>query len=72
LTSDATLRLAWSATGGSDPDDFEPIARLQSQPGATTVQLPAREDGTWLIWFVDLPADGDDYSASISEVRFRP
>jgi hypothetical protein len=72
LTSDATLRLAWSATGGSDPDDFEPIARLQSQPGATTVQLPPREDGTWLIWFVDLPADGDDYSASISEVRFRP
>ncbi|HJR91610.1 MAG TPA: hypothetical protein VJ938_04155 [Acidimicrobiia bacterium] len=72
LTSGATLRLAWSATGGTEPDDFETVARLQSQPGATSIQLPAREDGTWLIWFTDLPADGDDYSASLSEIRFRP
>lgn len=72
LTTGAALTLMWSEVGGSTPDEFEAIARLLSQPGATSIQLPARIDGTWLIWFTELPASGDDYSASLSEIRFRP
>lgn len=72
LTAGASLDLGWSASGGELPDDFERIASLQSQPGATSVQLPARSGGTWLIWFTDLPSNGSDYSASLSEIRFRP
>lgn len=72
LTAGATLEIGWSADGGVSPDDFEAVAGLQSQPGATTVQVPPRQDGTWLIWFTDLPSIGTDYSASLSEIRFRP
>ena len=72
LTTGTAVSLGWSVSGGSTPDDFESVARVVSQPGATSIQLPSRTDGTWLIWFTDLPAAGDDYSASLSEIRFRP
>lgn len=72
LTTGTALSLMWADGGGSALEDFDSIARLLSQPGATSVQLPVRTDGTWLIWFTDLPANGDDYSASLSEIRFRP
>lgn len=72
LASGASLELRWSDTGGEVPSDFEPVARIASQPGVTSIRLPARSDGTWLIWFTDLPGTSGDYMASLSEVRFRP
>ncbi len=72
LSSGASVEVRWSGARGNRPDDYERVARLFSQPGATTVQLPPRTDGTWLIWFTDLPPAGEDYSLSVSEVRFRP
>ncbi len=72
LTSGASVEVGWAATRGNRPDDYERVARLLSQPGVTTVQLPPRTGGTWLIWFTDLPPAGEDYSLSLSEIRFRP
>lgn len=72
LTSGTVLELRWSESAGAEPDDFEHVARLVAQPGASTVQLPPRRDGTWLVWLTDLPPVGDTFSASISEIRFRP
>lgn len=72
MTSGAAFDLRWAARSGSDPDDFELVARLLSQPGVTSIQLPPRTDGSWLIWFTDLPAVGADFSVSVSEIRFRP
>ena len=72
MTSGASFELRWSEDGGSRPEDFELIGRLLSQPGVTSIQLPDRVGGTWLLWFTDLPATGTDYSLSLSEIRFRP
>lgn len=72
LESGASLEVLWSPTGGESRDDFAPVGRLVSQPGATSIRLPPRTDGTWLIWFTDLPPTNGDYVASVSEVRLRP
>lgn len=72
LTPGTVFDLRWSGSDGNEPDDYEHVARLVAQPGASSVQLPPRRDGTWLVWMTDLPLVGDTYSASISEIRFRP
>lgn len=72
LSPGATLELAWAGDRGGDPADYERVARLLSQPGTTSVQLPNRRNGVWLIWFTDLPPSGDDFAASLAEIRFRP
>lgn len=72
MTSGASFELRWAEDGGSRPEDFELIGRLLSQPGVTSIQLPSRQGGTWLIWFTDLPATGADFSVAVSEIRFRP
>jgi hypothetical protein len=72
LSPGAVVELAWAEEAGDVPGDYDVVARLVSQPGASSIQLPARDGGTWLVWFTDLPQVGDTYSASISEVRFRP
>jgi hypothetical protein len=72
LGAGAALELRWAPQRFPLPEDYELIARIASQRGATTVRLPPRSGGTWLIWFVELPSRNGDYQASISELRFRP
>ena len=67
----ATLELRWAPGPRSSLDDYELVARLASQPGVTPMRVPVRENGTWLIWFTDLPPVDGDYLASVSEIRFR-
>lgn len=72
LTPGASLEARWSAVAGNGPDDYEVIGRFVSQPGTTSIRLPARRGGTWLIWFTDLPPVDGDYMASLAEIRLRP
>lgn len=71
LAVGATLELRWAPGPRSSLDDYELVARLASQPGVTPMRVPVRENGTWLIWFTDLPPMDGDFVASVSEVRFR-
>jgi serine/threonine protein kinase len=65
--------LYWSDSFFPQLDEWGRIAGAQAQPGVTMVDLPAREDGFWLVWLTDLPQHADgSYYASISEVRFLP
>lgn len=72
VTPGTSLLIGWATARSSEPADYERIVTLVAQPGNTTVQLPARTNGAWLIWLTDLPSEGSDYVASISEIRFRP
>ncbi|MFP3916076.1 MAG: protein kinase [Actinomycetota bacterium] len=67
----ASLELRWSEGPSDEFDDFVPVGRLVAQPGVTSLRLPPREDGTWLVWFTDLPEVDGDYVGEISELRFR-
>lgn len=71
LTSGASLEVRWSNTPTDDIEEFETVGRMVSQPGATSLRLPPRTDGTWLVWFTDLPPVEEDYMVSLSELRFR-
>ncbi len=72
LTPGTSFELRWAPGPGTDPEDYARVARALSHPGTTTIQLPARSGGTWLIWFTDIPSSGTDYMASLSMVRFWP
>ncbi|CAN5873355.1 protein kinase family protein [soil metagenome] len=72
LTPDTSFELRWARSRGPEPDDFDLIARAVSHPGTTSIQLPSRSNGTWLIWLTDLPPSGADYLASVSMIRFLP
>ncbi len=71
LTAGASLEIRWSSSPTDDIDAYETVGRMVSQPGATSLRLPPRESGTWLVWFTDLPPVDGDYMVSLSELRFR-
>lgn len=71
LASEARLEIRWAVARSQNLEHYEVIARVVSQPGITPIQLPPRENGTWLVWFTDLPPVDGDYVAAVSEVRFR-
>ena len=71
LTPATVFDLYWSADPDAAIGEWERIAGAQSPPGITSVDLPPRSNGHWLIWIVDLPQQSDGtYSSSIAEVRF--
>lgn len=73
LTRGTVFEIYWSDTFYAQPEDWVRVAGATAPPGVTFVDLPARDDGFWLIWFEDLPARADGFHyASIAEVRFRP
>ena len=72
MTAGVAYQLAWSPAQPEDPAAWEPIVTGRTAEGNTTLQLPPRPDGNWLLWLTDLPSpDGSDYSADIAEVCFR-
>lgn len=73
LTVGTRFDLYWSDVFTADLEQWDRIAGAQAPPGTTSIDLPSREDGFWLLWLRDLPqrADGTFYS-SIAEVRFLP
>jgi hypothetical protein len=71
LTTGTVFELYWSDDPEAEVSDWERIAGAQAHPGITSVDLPLRMDGHWLIWLVDLPQQSDGtFSSSMSEVRF--
>lgn len=73
LTVGTRFDLYWSDVLTADLEQWDRIAGAQAPPGTTSIDLPSRQGGFWLLWLRDLPqrADGTFYS-SIAEVRFLP
>lgn len=73
ITPQTRFEVRWSRQLVEDPDAWERMAGATASPSSTSVELPSRTDGFWLIWLLDLPAQGDGtYRASIAELRFLP
>lgn len=68
-----SYEIYWSDTYYAGLDGWDRVATGRTPPGTTTVHLPARDNGFWLIWLTELPLqpDGTYYSA-MSQVRFHP
>jgi hypothetical protein len=65
--------LYWS-TEIQPKENFQKWGRVAagiSDGGNLLVQLPARSDGVWLLWFTELPRQSDGFYGGIAEVRFR-
>jgi hypothetical protein len=57
------------------PDDFSIWKAIGSETvldGPSTLQLPDRDGGVWLLWLTDLPQQEGEFFTEISEVIFRP
>ncbi|HEY4584653.1 MAG TPA: hypothetical protein VIH32_03460 [Acidimicrobiia bacterium] len=71
LSPGTVFELYWSDQPGSTLADWERVAGAEAPPGTTSIDLPGRLNGHWLIWMVDLPQQPEGtYSSSIAEVRF--
>lgn len=71
LSPGTVFDLYWSGDASAALADWERIAGAQSPPGTTSIDLPGRPNGHWLIWMVGLPLQPDGtYSSSLAEVRF--
>jgi serine/threonine protein kinase len=65
------FEVRWSNQVLDDPSDWERIAAGRAPSGTTSIDLPDRLDGFWLIWMLELPRQSDGtYYAGISELRF--
>ena len=73
LSNGTAYTLMWASSLPADGiDGWERLASGQVSGERLTTQVPDREDGFWLLWFTDLPAQEDGFYASLSEVRFLP
>lgn len=71
MTEGTSFEIYWSAGPRGDLTGRDRIASASSSPGSTTIELPPRESGEWLIWLVVLSEVGDgSQRTAISEVRF--
>ncbi len=65
--------LGWAAQQASDPADWEIFVRGTLDAGATSLELPSRNAGVWLMWLVELPEqESGVYFSEIAEVTFGP
>lgn len=73
LTVNTRFDIYWADLFSTDLDQWQRIAGARASPGTTSIDLPQRDDGFWLLWLTDLPQrdDGTFYS-SLAEVRFLP
>lgn len=73
FTGSTTFEIYWSDQLIDDLDAWERIAGASASPSTTTVDLPPRTDGFWLVWLTDLPPlDDGGFRTSIAELRFLP
>ncbi len=71
LSPGTAFEVFWSDTFFAQLDEWVRVAGARAAPGITTIDLPARRDGFWLLWLTDLPEQADgSYSASLAELRF--
>ncbi len=56
---------------GVAPDDWgTAVAEVTDAGEEARVELDDAEGRVWMLWFTLLPPDGDDYRATVTEVRF--
>ena len=72
LTETTDFEVLWSDELIEDPSQWERVAGASASPASTTIDLPTRRDGFWLVWLTNLPATGGGYRASMAELRFSP
>lgn len=73
LSEATTFEVYWSRQRSEDISAWERIAGGTASPSSTSIDLPARADGFWLVWLTDLPATGAGfYQSSIAQLRFTP
>ena len=67
------FEVKWAESVLTDPAEWSRVAAGSAPAGTTSVDLPPRAGGHWLIWLTDLPAQPDgNYYAEMSEVRLQP
>lgn len=73
MSPETIFDLYWSAQRLEEPDQWERIAGAEATPGSTTLDLPPRSGGFWMIWLTRLtPQDDGTHLSAISELRFLP
>lgn len=73
LTPETSFEVYWGEAVFPLVDEWERILGGIAPEGTTSLRLPARPDGHWLLWLTDVPQQPDGtYSASLSEVLFQP
>ncbi len=71
LDEGTNFTVSWSETRFEDPFSWDRVASLTAGPSSTSVDLPPRQNGFWLIWITELPIQEDGtYLARVSELRF--
>jgi len=73
LSQGTVFEIRWSASLVDDPENWVRVAAGTAPAGTTSIDLPARVDGFWLLWMIDLPLQSDGtYYAQLSELRLEP
>ena len=73
LSAGTVFEVRWSLTLENDPEDWQRVAAGSAPAGTTSVDLPGRSDGYWLLWMTELPLQNDGtYYAQLSELRLEP
>jgi hypothetical protein len=73
LSQGTVFEIRWSASLVDDPESWTRVAAGTAPSGTTSVDLPIRVDGFWLLWMIDLPLQSDGtYFAQLSELRLEP
>ncbi|REK21097.1 MAG: hypothetical protein DWQ40_04530 [Actinobacteria bacterium] len=67
------FEIRWAATLSEDIDSWSRVAAGRAPAGTTSVDLPARTGGYWMVWLTELPQQTDGtYYAELSELRLQP
>ncbi len=73
LSEGSVAEIFWSEERLDDPEGWQRIGEVRATPGSTTVDVPPRTDGFWLIWLTELSSEDDGtFLSSIAELRFEP
>lgn len=73
LSEGSVAEISWSDERLEDPEGWERVVGVRATPGSTTVDLPPRTDGFWMIWLTELSTQDDGtFLSSIAELRFEP
>ncbi len=73
LSQGTVFEIRWSPSVIDNPEDWVRVAAGTAPAGTTSVDLPERVDGFWLLWMIDLPLQSDGtYYAQLSQLRLEP
>jgi hypothetical protein len=69
ITTGVSYEIGWSPS--PTIDSLEHVGRGVNRAGTVAIQLPRRQDGWWILWVTEIPADATgERSFEVAEVRF--